>query len=121
MPGKLDTVFRDLAANLIPEFGSTAAWIKTAEAYDASSGKATVTETSNAVVISPPEPYNQSYIDGEVIKLGDAQALLQGKGLAFTPDIGDVVLHKSVRWRVVGLNPIYSGELIAAYEVQLRK
>lgn len=121
MPGQLDTIFRDLAPKLIGDFGSSATWKSTSEAYSAATGKTTVTETDYSIVISPPEPYNNRMIDGEVIQVGDAQCLLQGKGLAFTPAIADVVLHKTVRWKVVGLNPIYSGELIAAYEVQLRK
>lgn len=121
MTGKLDSTFRPLAVNLISDFGSTATWTRQTSTFDPSTGKTTDADTSYSVVISPPAPYNNRRVDGTVIQVGDTMAMLAAEGLAFTPTIGDYLTHKTIRWQVVGLVPIYSGELISAYEVQLRK
>lgn len=121
MPGALDSVFRPLAVQLINAFGTTATWIKTAETFSATTGQTTRTETTYSVVVSPPEPYDTRRVDGSVIQVGDATCLLQGAALSFTPEIGDLITILSTRWQVIGVNPIVSGEQIAAYELQLRQ
>lgn len=80
-----------------------------------------VTTTNYTVKCSPPSAYEQRYVDGKLIQQGDAKLILAGQGLAFTPALGQSVTIDGVVWRVLGVDPIYSGELIAAWKVQVRR
>lgn len=121
MPGKLDSVMVPLANALIGDFGKTVSYKQRASSYDAASGKTTFTETVTSAIIAPPEPYKQSRVDGSVVQMGDVMTAIAGSAISFVPEISDRVLLNDVDWQVVGVNPVFSGELVAMYELQLRQ
>lgn len=121
MPGKLDSVMVPLANQLIGDFGKTVSYKQRASSYDPSTGKTSFTETETSAIIAPPEPYKQNRIDGTVIQQGDVMTSIAGSSISFVPEISDRVLMNGVDWQVVGVNPVFSGELVALYELQLRQ
>ena len=121
MPGQLDSSLRQAAERLIDAFGGTISYLRTTETFSADTGKITQSETAFTTVASPPEPFRQNRVDGTTIQVGDMKMLLKALNLPFTPTIGDKLIHAGVRWQVVAVMPIYSGELPAVYEVQLRQ
>jgi hypothetical protein len=123
MTGFLDPVMRPLAKGLISQFGLNATLVREVETYDPSTGKNTVASTSYTITTSPPAPYNQNRVNGTTILQGDLQVLIAGDGFPATePDINtDKVVFEGERWQVVASNPVYSGEQIAMWEVQLRR
>lgn len=121
MPGKLDSVMVPLAKQLIGDFGKTVTYKVRTNSFDVDSGKTTFTETESSAVIAPPEPYKQNRIDGTVVQQGDVMTSIAQSAISFVPKISDRVLLNSVDWEVVGVNPVYSGELVAMYELQLRQ
>ena len=121
MPGKLDGVMVPLAKKLIGDFGKTVTYKQLSSSYDASTGKTTSAETASSAVIAPPAPYRQNRIDGSTIQNGDVTSSVAASAIAFVPAIGDRVDLNAVDWQVVGVNPVFSGELVALYELQLRQ
>ncbi|RKY09813.1 MAG: hypothetical protein DRP56_02105 [Planctomycetota bacterium] len=121
---EMDETFVPLAVEMLDEFGK-AAVIKTYPdgAYDPTAGETVVGDmVSYAKNIMPPYPYEQKYIDGDVIQVGDLQTALAGNGLEFTPEPGlTVIVIDTLEWNIVNMMPLYSGEQIALFMLQLRK
>ena len=88
----------------------------------ASTGKVTEgSVVSHTVKTTPPSPYGRALRDGDVVQERDVSVLLPTKNLGFTPDLGMGVTFDGEQFDVVGLNPLYSGDSVCAYEVQLRQ
>ena len=121
MVGQLDSVMRPVAERLIEQFGGPMVYSRITETFDATSGKTSQSAATFNVIGTPPAPYNQSRVDGTVVQVGDLKTLLKALNLGFTPAIGDKVDFNSTVWQVVGVRPIYSGALPAAFELQLRQ
>jgi len=121
MPGQLDSVLRPVAERLIENFGIPITYRRLTKTFSAATGKNTTTETLFSTISSPPEPVNNQRIDGTAIQVGDMLTLLKSLNLGFTPSIGDRVTIGADLWQVVGVTPLYSGALVAAYELQLRQ
>ncbi len=73
------------------------------------------------MTVTPPAPYASKFIDGDTIRAGDAQVFLAAQGLAFTPAPLQRVTIDGDVWTVVSANAIYSGDLVCAWEVGLRR
>jgi hypothetical protein len=120
MTGKLDSIMVPLADSLITDFGKTATYKQVTSTFSASTGKTTSTETPSTVIVTPPAPYKQNRIDGTVVQTGDVTCNIAGQAISFTPQIGDRINLNSLDWQIVGVNPVFSGEQIALYKLQLR-
>lgn len=70
---------------------------------------------------SPPMAYAKKYIDGQSVHEGDMMTMVAASGLTFDPATGMQVLFDGTKWNIVRVSPIYSGDLIAVYELQLRQ
>ena len=121
MTGKLDAVMVPLAKNLISDFGATVTYTQTTETFDPGTGKTSVTEVASSVIITPPEPYKTGRINETTIQTGDMMSSIAAAGISFVPVIGDKVLFAGAEWQLVGIDPVYSGELPAMYNLQLRR
>jgi hypothetical protein len=132
MPGQLDTVFRPLAERLIEQFGMSMTYIQVAESFDATTGKVTATETQHSVVGTPPVPLSKRLASGEsyravlgevfdTVEAGDLITTIKAQNLGFTPALGDRLVYNDSTWQVVRVDPTYSGELPAAFTVQIRQ
>lgn len=75
---------------------------------------------AHSVKCSPPDEFTEEYPPLVQARPGDLMTIIP-RQTEFTPDLGMVVEFDSMIWRVVGLRPLYSGELIAATELHLRK
>ena len=78
-------------------------------------------EATQTVTGSPPIEYSSRLIDGDVIKLGDVQVFLAALGLTLTPAESMKVTFDGEDWKAVTVKKIYSGDLIALWELQLRR
>lgn len=121
---ELDEEFVPLALEMIEELGKTVE-IKTypGQQYDPTTGEATKGDYVRYVKkVIPPYPYDEKYIDGDLIKAGDLQTGIAGSGLGFTPEPGLTEIYiDTLRWSIVSMKPIYSGEQIAMFLLQLRR
>lgn len=88
------------------------------------------TGTPYTVTITPLLEYSRRLIDGDMIQENDAYVLLAGMGLQFIPNEETWIeftepdrpdIEFSGIWRMVNVKRHSAGELVAAYEIQLRK
>lgn len=121
MTGALDTEMRALAVELISEFGKSVTWTKYASTVTPSTGVVTRTGTNYTVTISPPIGPDSRYKPTTLIREGDRLVTVAASGLAFTPLEGDELTIDAATWRVVAVQAVYSGSLVAAYTAQIRR
>jgi len=121
----LDTRLIPVVYDLIDKFGISATFyveLDEPDDYDPTTGH--TTEDSDSGVawdVTPPEDYADIFIDGDLIQYGDTRIYFSTQDLAFTPENGMKVVIGTVTWKAVATDPIYSGESICAWAVQLRE
>lgn len=123
MVTSLDTKLVPKATELLDLYGKAVTWSVTiGAAYNPASGAVTVgTTTNHSVKVSPPDPYSSRYIDGDLVRVGDARVYVAAELLTFTPAEGQTITIDSATWKIVRVNAIYSGESIALWEAQVRR
>lgn len=93
-----------------------------ASSYDPATGTGTESiNTTYTVKASPPIDFEQRYIDGDSVRRGDVRIILAASGLPFTPVPDMKIKFDNIDFSTIAVLPIYSGELIAAYDLQARK
>ncbi len=122
-PTKLDIKLIPKVKRLVVKYGKTMDFIVPAtKTYNRLTGATSETSpTTYSKKVTPPEPYIEGYVPAESIKVGDTKVYLPSEDLEFTPKNGYLVEFGATKWRMEFVNPIYSGELVALYELLLRK
>lgn len=108
-------------AELVARLGRSARFTVPSGSYDPSTGAVGVAEAYHTHKVTPPDEYEDRYVDGDAIQEGDVRVYLPSLGLAFTPQMGQTVLMGAEEWDAISVAPIYSGRRIALYEIQLRR
>ena len=120
---ELDTELLEDVYDIIDELGKTVTfWAYGSDTYDPTTGKRTTgdaTEYDKKVI--PPYEIALRYVDGDVIKVGDLLTGVPAKDIEFTPIKGMSVTIGDDIWSIVRVSPIYSGERICLYLLQLRR
>lgn len=118
----LDALFPGLAARLIDTFGATASLETVSKTDDLASGKVSESVSATAVKITPPEPFAIGAIDSTLVQAGDVTTLVAAQGTSATPVANrDRLVFAAQTWQIVAVDPIYSGDAVAAYRLQLRR
>ena len=93
-----------------------------ASSYDPVTGTgAESINTTYTVKASPPIDFAQRYIDGDSVRRGDVRIILAAKGLPFIPIPDMKIDFDGHSFSTIAVLPIYSGELVAAWDLQARK
>lgn len=124
MTTALDTQFAALVPEILAEFGKDVVFTEAAVPgdFDPTTGRTTQSSPATYTVKSaPPAQYEQDYVNGNTIQQGDLRLMIAGSGQSFVPKVGQKVTFDSLVFRAVAVTPIYSGESIAAWEVQVRQ
>jgi hypothetical protein len=121
----LDTKLIPKIFNLVERLGKNVTF-ETGESepvdYDPDTGHTTYdTPDSYTRKVTPPEAYENYFIDDDLIKAGDTRVYLPAKDLTFTPELEMKVTIDSIDWVVVNIETIYTGGSVALYELQLRR
>lgn len=119
----LDTKLAPKVLAIIAKYGKTVSWSVTSGAtHTPSTGAVTGgTTTAHTVKVTPPEPYESKYVDGDVVREGDSRIYIAASGLAFTPAENQRVTIDAAVWTVTRVNAIYSGDLVCLWEAGLRR
>jgi len=122
-PTDLDTEFDDEVYDLIEDTGITAKFYTYGtESYDPTTGEFTRSGASvHTEKVTPPVGYDNKFIDGDTVKEGDMNILLSNYDLSFDVVPGVEVEFNDQRWKVVTVKPIYSGEQISVWDLQIRR
>jgi len=123
MATSLDLILVPKVYSLIDELGRSVSFSSvTSSAYDPTTGVTSQATSAKTAKATPPAPYNIMYVDGDIIESGDMETLIAAQGLTWTPVVGMAMTWASGNvWRVVSVKPIYSGESVCAYSLQLRR
>lgn len=106
---------------LITDFGKSMSFeVYSSQSYSEIASTVTRSTSTYVTLGLPPEKYDISYVDGDVVRFSDLKTMVAASGLQFTPTPGMKVTFDSKSFTAVGVSPIYSGELVAAWEIQLR-
>lgn len=124
--GKLDPTFAGkagVANRLITAFGGTAnISYLSAEVYNkktaTSSGGVTVTYELPA---SPPFPYKKHEINGTSVLEGDLKTYIASYQTPEEPPVNSAYTYLSEKFTIVGVSSLTSGNLVASYELQIRR
>jgi len=120
MTGLLDTRMRAAAERLISRFGKAMTLTReVVGTYVASTGTSPVTATSYPVVGVFGSPSKAMLDMGEAVA-GDMSVLLAAKAMSVEPQPGDKLVVDSVTWQIMATRSIWSGELVALYELLAR-
>lgn len=125
MATELDNEALPLVLETLAEFGKAVVIkIYPSASYSPSTGSTTPgTAIQYNKKIIPPYPYENKYIDGDIIREGDLQSGIAASGLEFSlekPDLTRFVID-GFEWLVISAKPVYSGDSIAMYQLHLRK
>jgi hypothetical protein len=65
--------------------------------------------------------YQQKYIDGEVIRMGDQQVLLPALGLSAPPEVDGYILRGAEKWKILVVKPLNPNGQTILFELQVRQ
>ena len=111
---------RCVIADKARRFGAPAEVIRTETTGDPIAGTLTETTTSTPVQIIPPSQFSVQSIDTSLVQDGDAVVGLPAQNLPLIPGLTDRVRFDDRTRSIVRISPIYSGGVIAMYELQVR-
>lgn len=117
MTTRLDTFIPAKVTSILNQYGKTVSLIKQSASHNVDTGVVTKTPTTTSVKISPPVGISWVQRDKTGLLEGDKYAILDN---SVTPEIEDHLSIDSRKWVIKRVDPIYSGDLIAAYEIYLR-
>ncbi len=108
---------------IIDEFGKSVVFEElTLSEYDPTTGAATEGGPNTyTVVVTPPDKVKQYLVNGETIQVGDSVIMMPAQDAEFTPVVDQAVTIDTVDFKVVKVEPIYSGDLIAVWTIFLRR
>lgn len=117
MVGQLDILIPTVRT-IVNLFGKTVSFQTDAGTYNPATGKHTANETAVSAVVTPPEPVRK--FDGDTDEQrGEIKVFLPAEDLTFTPDLRMRVVIDTKSYRTVRINPIFTGESVALYEIEL--
>jgi hypothetical protein len=118
----LDDIIPDKVVAILATYGKdTTFYVDTDPVYSPATGSVTSSGTTAYVIkASPPYPYKRQYINEDTIQEGDVQVLIAPQ-TAWAPTNGQKFVISGQAFRAVSVEPIYSGDDVAAYLVQGRQ
>ena len=120
MTGALDTRARATAERMIDKVGKAMTLRReVVGTYDAAQGTAPVVPTDYDVVGVVTQP-STAMLSAGLAQSGDLAVMLAAKATEVEPQAGDVLVMTLENWQVMSVRAMYSGELIATYEVLAR-
>ena len=129
MATQFDIIFDEVARNLIDLFGIPAQYIvltddavydPTSLSVDPDTASHGQSSAATNVTSSPALNYKREFIDGTTIQVGDTYVFIYSYD-GLSPKTGDSFIIHSKTFSIEGVQPYYSGELVAAWKLQLRK
>lgn len=119
MPGALDGLATATAPALINRLGKTATLTRVTKTQNQATGIATETTTTESVIITPPEPFEERRWPSLTVQDVQSVASVAAQEVA-EPNIGDRLTIDGLVMQVVDKAALYSGNLVALWIMGLR-
>lgn len=65
--------------------------------------------------------YEQRYINGQTIRMGDQRVFMPAEGLTAPPEVDGQVLRSAEVWKIVAVKPLNPNGQAIMYELQVRQ
>ncbi len=65
--------------------------------------------------------YEQKYIDGETVRMGDQRVFMPAEGLTSPPEQNGQVLRGAEVWKIITIKPLNPNGQAIMYELQVRQ
>lgn len=116
----LDTELRQVAFDLISEFGKTFQFRTVTTAYNPATGLTTESDEAFLDVKgTPPAPKRLFLQEDDVLTHGSLYFYVAAQGLAFIPILGMVVKIGTEAFKITSVEPYFSGEEICIYGLRV--
>lgn len=107
---------------LVEEFGAVAYLRRASTAtYNTTTGAVADSVAADETVKAVVANYDESKIDGTIIRRGDMRALVSCVGLSAPPSVNDVLVWGTELFTVVNLNIVSPARTDVLYDLQVRK
>lgn len=125
----LDDSLRPLALKLLTKFGKALVLSQSAAgSYNTADGTVTAVVPSTQTVYGAIEEYADNLrflgdklnVPSSIIE-GDKKVTIAAKGLTFAPATGQNINIDGVAFNVMGVGSVWSGSLVAAYVLHVRR
>jgi hypothetical protein len=125
MATKFDNKFSALAIRLINKFGTTQSYSGSrGGTLDADMNVVPGETIDTTIKMSPLVDFDQESIDNTTVLSGDAKVYIAGldwSGISSEdPKVGDIITYEGRAYSVEKPNPLWSGNLVSAWELQIR-
>lgn len=118
---ELDAIIGPLALDLIDEFGKLIKLTTVQQGvYDIETGSSVAVDTSVFIKAIVEKYKGQEYTSG-LIETGDKKVTIAGQSVSEKPTTSDTVEFDGEVYTIQNVKAVYSGELIALYEMQARQ
>jgi len=115
------TDLQTATSSILTDLGLSATYNSIAKVGDPTTGD--VTETVGAAVsttVTPPAPYlTEGMQASDTIRINDIRTFLQYTAVN-SPGVGDRVTLNSIDYNIISVSPVYAGDDIVLFELQLR-
>ena len=121
MTTSLDVKLVPRVVSLLNKLGKTITLTRElAGAYDPLTLTTTPTGTQvQTVKITPPEAYSDFYVNNTTIQAGDFRCFMS-TDLTWVPKQNDIAEFDGLTFRIIKIQPVFSGDNIVLYGMQLR-
>ena len=120
MTTAFDRKFRPLALKLLTKYGKQATLKRLSEhVYDPATSEAAVPPTSYACRFLLDKPSSNKADAG--VRRNTRTGFLAGIAFDFEPRVGDLLVLDNENWQVGSIDPIYSGDLPALFQIGISK
>jgi len=118
----LDNTLPSVVQGILTTYGKDAVFVVPgAYVYDVATGEGrTLSKKTYTHKVTPPAPYETKYVDGETILRTDLVVYVEATGLAFVPDVNTRIRLDAKEFEIIAASPIYSGDNVLLFELQLR-
>jgi len=121
MATSLDKRISPIVLKTINKYGTDATFhVRVVNNVDFIESEVTGSNVSYTFKVTPPDQFEKSKIDGKRIRQTDLRILAPGSKITFDINKIDKVTVHGKDYEVTNVEPIASGDDIAAYEFQLR-
>lgn len=113
MPGELDSVGREVAEDLIGDFGTTVSYTRVTDAgdFDPSDGSVSGRTTSTSSISCLVKAPEKAYASGDVADSDAVTLLIPASPISFTPKAGDSFVFNGDTYTVWSVDPTQPGIL----------
>lgn len=116
-----DSFMPEVARTILQTLGSEATLTSVTNTYNSVTGTNTPTTSTYTCLASPPSAFKRNLIDGTTIQEGDLNSVVGGAGITVDPKATDTLTIGARTFRVIGVQPIKTGQLTACYKLHLRE